>query len=279
VVQIPLGGLFSGFIIFYTKSASLLTSWPFLLILLTLFVGNEFLRKRYERLVFQVSVFYTVLFTYLVLITPTVLGTLGTPTFLLAGLLSLFLILLILQVIMRLFPDVYKRSARSLGMSIAGVYVCMNGLYFSNLIPPVPLALKDIGVYHSVVRVGPGYEVVYEPPGRYEFWRTTGYTYHRTPNEAAYCFSSVFAPTRLRTQIYHSWQQRSEAGAWVRESRIPFTIEGGREAGYRGYTIKNNVSPGEWKCVVETETGQVVGETRFSIVDVAEPVSRVTGRR
>jgi Protein of unknown function (DUF2914) len=279
MVQIPLGGLFSGFIIFYTKSASLTTSWPFVVLLITLFIGNEFLRKRYELLVFQLSIFYIALLTYLVLITPTVLGTIGIATFLLAGLLSLFCIVLIIRMVVQWFPDVYKRSARTLFFSIGGIYLGFNLLYFSNAIPPVPLAVKDIGMYHSVVRAGGGYQVVYEAPKEYEFWRNTSSVYHRTPREAAYCFSSVFAPTRLRAKIYHSWQRLDDAGDWVRESRIPFSIEGGRDGGYRGYTIKQNITSGEWKCVVETEEGHVVGETRFVVVDTTDPVGRVTGVR
>jgi hypothetical protein len=279
VVQIPLGGLFSGFIIFYTKSASFSSSWPFLALLIALFVGNEFFQKRYERLVFQVSIFYVALFTYLVLITPTVLGTIGTSTFILAGLLSLFVIILMLQAVMRLFPDVYRRSVRALFLSIGGVYLGFHLLYFSNAIPPVPLALKDIGIYHSVVRDDGLYKVIYEAPHQYAFWRTTSPVFHYTPNEATYCFSSVFAPTRLRTKIYHSWQRNTEPGGWVRESRIPFSIDGGRNEGYRGYTIKPNIRAGEWRCVVETETGQVIGETHFSAVEVAEPVGRVNGVR
>lgn len=279
MVQIPLGGLFSGFIIFYTKSASFFTSWPFLALLTALFVGNEFLHKRYERLVFQISIFYVALITYFVLITPTVLGTIGVSTFLLAGLLSLFCITLLLRVVMRLFPDVYKRSARALILSVGGIYLGFNVLYFSNSIPPVPLALKEIGIYHSVARAQGGYAVVYEPPGQYEFWRSTNVVYHRTPREAAYCFSSVFAPTRLRARVYHSWQRELVDGTWKRESRIPFTIEGGRDGGYRGYTIKQNLVAGEWRCVVETEQEHVIGETRFTVIDVEDAVGRVSGVR
>jgi hypothetical protein len=279
VVQFPLGGIFSGFVIFYSLSASLFTSWPFMALLVALFVGNEFFHKRYERLVFQMSIFYIALITYFVLITPTVLGTIGVSTFVLAGLLSLFCITLLLQVVMRLFPDVFKRSTRALLLSIGGVYLGFNLLYFTNAIPPVPLALKEIGVYHSVVHAGTGYGVVYEAPKNYQLWRTTSDTYHRTPNEAAYCFSSVFAPTKLRAKIYHSWQRLDPNGTWARVSRIPFAIEGGRDDGYRGYTIKQNITAGEWRCVVETEEGHVIGMMGFTVVDVPDAVGRVTGVR
>src|SRR3989344_746768 len=47
LLQFAFGGLFSGFFIFYTRSATLAASWPFLLILLALLIGNEVLKKRY----------------------------------------------------------------------------------------------------------------------------------------------------------------------------------------------------------------------------------------
>jgi len=63
-IQFAFGGLFSGYIIFYSQSASLAASWPFLLFLVFLFVGNELFRKRYENLTFQLSVFFIFLFSY-----------------------------------------------------------------------------------------------------------------------------------------------------------------------------------------------------------------------
>jgi hypothetical protein len=272
LIQFPLGGLFSGFVIFYTKSGSLFTSWPFLLILIGLFIGNEFFRKRYERLVFQISVFYFALLTYLVLIIPAVLHTLSTSTFIFAGLLSLIAIVLIVQLIAKLFPKLYRQGSRALWTMIILIYVGFNALYFSNIIPPVPLALKEVGMYHSVVRTVDGYAVTYQTPKWYEVWRSTSHTFYRAPGEAAYCFSSVFAPTELRTKIYHSWQWQTESGSWKREERIPFTIEGGRDGGYRGFTLKEQLNEGTWRCVVETDNGQVIGHTSFTVVNVGEQV-------
>jgi len=279
LIQFPIGGLFSGFVIFYTKSASFFTSWLFLAILVVLFVGNEFLHRRYERLVFQVSMFYFALLSYLVMLIPIIVGDINTGVFILSGLTSLFVIALLLQGVMRLFPDVYKRSAKTLVLSVGGIFILWNALYAANIIPPVPLALKDIGVYHSVVRTDGAYEVLGEAPVWFRFWRSTAYVFHRAPGSAAYCYSAVFAPTRITTDIYHVWMRQNAAGEWIRESRIPFMIQGGRVAGYRGYTIKANLMPGNWRCVVETGKGQVVGEMRFRIEDVEDTPTLVRSVR
>jgi hypothetical protein len=270
LVQFPLGGLMSGFVIFYTKSASLFTSWPFIALLFALLVGNEFLRKRYERLIFQIGIFFFALFSYLVLVTPILVGTIGKGTFLLAGVSAFSLMMLLLQIVKYLFDELYARSKKGIWMTVWGVFIGFNVLYFTNAIPPAPLALKEIGIYHSVLRTEGMYEVRYEKPHAYEFWRTTSALYHRTQNEAAYCFTSIFAPTDLRAKVFHSWQRKNSDGTWVRESRIPYTIRGGREAGYRGYTIIPNLPEGDWRCVVETEDRRVIGETRFTVKAVTE---------
>jgi hypothetical protein len=220
--------------------------------------------------VFQVSVLYFCLVSYLVLVTPMVLGTIGTSTFVFSTVLSLFAVALLLQAVMRLFPELYRRSMRGLVFALGGIFIGFHILYFTNTIPPVPLALTEIGIYHSVARVDGSYRVSYEEPAPHLFWRDTDYTYHRTVNEAAYCFSSVFTPTSLRTKVYHSWQRKTSDGVWKREGRVGFVLSGGRDRGYRGYTTKFNLQAGEWKCVVETENEQVVGETRFRIVDVED---------
>ena len=60
VVQFGFGGLFSAFVIFYTQSGVIAKSWLFLLILSVLLIGNERFRKHYQRLTFQLSIFFTV---------------------------------------------------------------------------------------------------------------------------------------------------------------------------------------------------------------------------
>jgi len=64
-MQFAFGGLFSGFVIFYSRSASFVASWPFVLVLIALLVGNEFFKTRYTKFTFRMSVFFTALFSFL----------------------------------------------------------------------------------------------------------------------------------------------------------------------------------------------------------------------
>jgi len=147
------------------------------------------------------------------------------------------------------------------------IYVALNFFYFTNIIPPIPLSLKDVGIYHSVVRVGEGdYRVVYEKPPWWLFLRDSDKEFHFEEGDSVYCFASVFAPAKLKTEIYHHWEYFDEtADLWKEHGRFSYPIEGGRGGGFRGYTTIHKYTPGTWRCTVETERGQVIGEETFII--------------
>jgi len=83
----------------------------------------------------------------------------------------------------------------------------------------------------------------------------------------------------LETTIYHHWQHRpfsktksGEKRPFHTTDRIPIKISGGRQAGYRSYTVKQHVNPGEWQVTVETEDERIIGSIDFSVnPSVTEP--------
>ena len=86
VVQFAFGGLLSGMLIFYGRSGDWSQSWPFLLLILFVIYGNETLRDRSMRLVFNLAIFFTGLFSYMVLIVPVLTGYMNVWIFILSGL-------------------------------------------------------------------------------------------------------------------------------------------------------------------------------------------------
>jgi hypothetical protein len=160
------------------------------------------------------------------------------------------------------------RHVRPAGAIVLGICLLFNFLYFLNIIPPVPLALKNVGIYHSLLtRAGGGYVALYEPSHWWEFWRDTSGIYTLSPGQSAFCFSSVFAPSNLEAPVYHRWEkQNSNDGAWETQSRLSFEISGGRNDGYRGFTAKSALTPGRWRCNVETGQGQLIGRVGFTVV-------------
>jgi Protein of unknown function (DUF2914) len=72
----------------------------------------------------------------------------------------------------------------------------------------------------------------------------------------------------LETTVYHHWQYRLSNGRmkhYATSDRIPITISGGREAGYRGYTVKQRPFAGDWRVDVETGDGRVIGSVKFRV--------------
>ena len=88
-----------------------------------------------------------------------------------------------------------------------------------------------------------------------------------------YVYTAIFAPSGISTNIVHEWQRHDEtSGKWVTEHRLTFHITGGREGGYRGYSLKKDVTPGEWRVNVTTDYGQLIGRAPFRVEAVSDPV-------
>ncbi len=269
LIQYSFGGLLSGMLIFYGRSGSFVDSWPFFFIILAVIYWNETIHDRSERLVFNLSIFFVGLFSYCILILPVVTGKMGPIMFVGSGALALFIMYWFFVLLRSVIPNYLVLQKRKLVMTIGLIFVLMNTFYFTNVIPPIPLSLKQIGVYHSVVRHDTGeYQLKYEKPAWWEFLRNSDHTFHAAQGDNVYCFARVFAPTRLETtNIFHLWEWYDEAShQWEQKSRISYVVEGGRDDGYRGYTLIGNYTPGKWRCTVETERGQVLGREVFTIV-------------
>jgi len=274
LIPFALGALFSGFTIFYMRSAVLSTSWPFLLIVLALFIGNEFFKERYLRLNFQISILFIAVFFLMIFFVPIVLGKMGDSVFLLSGAVSLLAIGAFIHFLYLFLPKEARGNRKTLIASIGGIFLSVNFFYFTNLIPPVPLSLKDAGVYHYMERTESGR---YFFQGEIKNWYDIFDFYeniHVKSGEALYFYSAVFAPTRLNTNIIHSWQYYNEVTKkWVVSANIRFPIYGGADGGYRGYSEKTNIFPGKWRVDVTDERGRVLGRTRFEIIAVDQEVA------
>ena len=272
VAQFAFGGLFTAYVSLYSRSAAVEVSWIFILILALLLIGNERFVRLYTQFVFQFSIFFTVLFSFLIFFLPVVFGRIGPSMFVTAGAVSLIVVTGFYYFLMYLVPERAKAESTSLARSIAAIFLTFNALYFTGAIPPLPLALKDAGVYHGVEKEGTQYQLIGESRKWYEGFLRYNYVFHRNVDEPVYLYTAVFAPTGLSTTIYHEWQHYDEASKeWVGEEKVPFPIVGGRDGGYRGYTIKTNAETGRWRVDVVTEFGQLVGRVSFRVVDTLTP--------
>ena len=276
LIQYSFGGLLSGMFIFYGRSADWLVSWPILLLFVLVMILNEMVRKRATRLLYYLSTLYIGLFAYLVLVVPVFIGKMGSVVFVSSGVLSLIIIALYIKLLGKIIPRFIKLQFRLLLFSILSIFFAYNILYFTNIIPPIPLSLIDVGIYHSVVRFDSGeYQLQYEPSPWWQFYREEGSVFHPRPNGSVYCFSSVFAPTSIQTDIQHSWEYKNADGVWQEQARISYSIHAVGSRGFRAYTLISRYHDGRWRCSVETTRGQVLGREYFTI-DSSEPPSSIT---
>lgn len=278
-MQYAFGGLMSGMLIFYGRSASLEDSWPFLLIIAGLIYLNETVRERSGRLVLTLSMFFIGLFSYTILVIPTFTGYMGAWVFLGSGLFALAVMYGFLRILALVIPNFLALQMRSVIFTVGSIFAVLNFLYFLNIIPPIPLSIKDIGIYHSVVYFPDRleYQLEYEKGPWWYFWKRSDTTFHPTPGGNAFCFAKVFTPTRLNTEIYHRWEYKDPEEGWVTHARVHYPIYGGRDDGYRGYTQIGSFRDGKWRCTVETGRGQVLGREKFNI-DSSEPPSELETR-
>lgn len=267
LMQYAFGGLLSGMLIFYGRSGSLSASWPFLLLIIGVIYGNETITQRGQRLVYNLVIFFVGLFAYATLIIPVLLGKMGPVIFVGSGLLALFIMYVFFGMIAWLIPNFVQLQKRNVVFIIGIIYLMFNLLYFTNLIPPIPLSLKQVGIYHSVMKDEGGmYNVTYEKPAWWEWYRDSDRVFHYATGEDIYCYASVFAPSRLNVSVYHRWEYFDETEKrWKEHGRLSYGIVGGRDDGYRGYTQISGYHEGMWRCTVETERGQAIGRETFEV--------------
>lgn len=274
VLQFCFGGLASNLLVLYGRSGTFAASTLFFLILAGMLLGNEFLKTRYQQLRFNIVVYYILLFTYAIIAVPTfIFHSIGTTVFLASGVISLAIIAVFLWLVYRLVLRGRQRETQLYEVSflIGIVFVFFNGLYFLGIIPPVPLVLRDVGLYHSLVKQGTEYAAEYEEGPVWKFWRSTSTTFTQTPNSRAYCFSAIFAPTKLTAPIYHRWERYDATlGRWVTSSNVELPIAGGRDEGYRTYSTRTHLEEGRWRCSVETKDKALIGRFTFKVVNSAQ---------
>jgi hypothetical protein len=169
----------------------------------------------------------------------------------------------------------FAESKKLLFAAIGGIFLLVNMLYFTGLIPPIPLSLKDAGVYYSVQRNSAG---DYQTVGEQQVWQNYFKLYpdfHAVAGLPVFVYSAIFSPPALNLGVVHQWQYLDGNGRWQTVNTINLRIVGGRDGGFRTYSEKTTgLTPGHWRVNVLTTTGQLIGRVRFNLV-MAEALPKV----
>ena len=274
ILQFFFGGILSTYLVFYFRSADILVTWPFIAVLLLAFIGNESLKRHYIRLSFQISLFFLSIYSFEIFLVPVLTHQIGSKIFLFSGITSLVFISIFLAILFFFIKDKFKESKKLIAVLILGIFLLVNLLYFTNLIPPIPLSLKDAGIYHSIEKdSNNNYNVSYEDYG-WKGYFTLYPNFTEVPGDPIYAFSAIFSQQNLNLTIVHEWQYYDATQEkWTTESVVNLPVTGGRDGGFRTYSENSNLAVGKWRVNIKTVEGQTIGTLRFNIVLSAnEPV-------
>ncbi len=264
LLHFMLGTLLNSYTIFYSKSASAFTSFIFILVLIALLMLNEF--KRFGKSQTQVHVAFLSLSltSYFIALIPILLGFIGIIPFLIAVLLSAISFLGYFKWLKPELVRLPKLSLTHLILPFSSIQIIFVILYFLQAIPPVPLSVNYMGIFHDIKKKEGEYELSYTRP-RWKFWQHGDQTFSARPGDPIFCFAQIFSPTGFKDKLQIRWLFNDPRLGWVPSDAIPLSIVGGREEGFRGFTKKMYYQPGEWRVQVETRDGREVGRIGFYI--------------
>lgn len=263
-----LGTLLNASLIFYIRSASSLLGWDlvFITAIAALLVLNELPRFRAIGPLVRVALLSFVTTSYLTYLLPVLFGFLSNWLFFAAVALGAGLTVGIWKAYAWLTRDPNWTFRRAVLPGLV-CQVLLVSLYLANVIPPVPLSLRFIGVYHEVRPEGPRHRLFYLPQG----WRVTSHgdiEFRARPGDRITMFARIFAPRNFRDGLDVRWAYHDKrSGTWTGTDAIPLNITGGLQEGWRAVAYKENYQPGEWRVQIETSDHRVVGHLRFTIVE------------
>jgi hypothetical protein len=258
------GSLLSGFTVFYFKSSSIFVSFGFLLVLIGLLVANELKRFKELEIPFKWALFALCLLSYLLYVVPIVLGYIGLTTFLISWVLTLVSIALIV-VYLRKQKDIAVKIEKVVVLPSTAILAVFAIAYWLQLVPPVPLSIKYMGIYHQVQRTPDGrYELLHQKPW-WKFWQNGDQVFMASPGDKIFCYFRLYSPAKFKDEIRLHWLKKDPLRGWESQDKVPLRVSGGREEGFRGFGTKANYEPGNWRVQVETTEGREIGRVYFEI--------------
>jgi hypothetical protein len=256
LVHFLMGALLNLYAIFYFKSSSLLVSFGFLGLLVVVLLANELRRIKSAGLAFKFALLSLCFLSFSACLVPMLVGSIG-PTVFLASMLA---------GCVPLAAAAWRVPARrQILVPLGCVVVGFLAFYLFRLIPPVPLSIPFIGVYHQVERTETGYRLSHERPS-WRIWHNGDQRFLAQPGDRVYVYFRIFSPARFSDEVQMRWLWKDPARGWTPQDAIPIRIVGGREQGFRGYGFKANYQPGDWKVQVETADGREIGRVYFDLI-------------
>jgi len=258
-----LGTLLNLYTLFFFKSSSLLVSFFFMLVIVALLLANEFGPFQRLGLPFKSALLGLCLLSFSAAVVPMIFGQVSTRVFLVSMAVGCLPMLALAAGIRRRSPERFPAVRQQMLVPFGLMLVVFLGAYLLRVIPPVPLSIPFIGVYHAVERTQDAYRLSHERP-IWAFWRNGDQQFRAQPGDRVYVFFRVFSPGSFADEVNMRWFHREQRG-WALQDSIPIKILGGRAEGFRGYGFKSKYQPGAWKVHIETTDGREIGRVYFDV--------------
>lgn len=272
------GSALSFVCVYAIRSAALSVSWPLLVILFLCVLANELVSSHHFRFTLDIGVLLVALLFFVIFNAPVLIKVQNDTTFLISIVLAMVFSLLYLFLLQFTSESASEEAPKLYALGI-GIPMFIGMLYFLNVIPAVPLSLEAGGVYHTVSKEEAGVFLGSQEEGTRLFASLRTPLYHvRSDDTGVYFFSAVHAPALLTAPLSHVWEYYNrETKTWIPQATIAFTLDGGREDGYRAYSKKEAITDGLWRVTVKVDDKRIVGRMKFYIINNGEdvPVTQV----
>ena len=252
LVSFFLGTFLSHVLVYYFRSSDVLQMWPIFSIVILAILANEFLYG----VVPDILLFFIAVTLFVIFDVPIALNKVNSNTFMISILVSVILISIMTLILQRIYLS-GKEFVLLIIFSILFPFLLLR-LYYINYIPAVPLALGDSGFYSNIYKQEGDNNTDYtkEKNGLVEnkkffYFDDDYYNYTSIKDSGIYFFSSIISPSNVTAEITHVWEKYDATKKiWIEKARINYSVSGGRDTGYRGYSYLQNITEGEWRVRV-----------------------------
>lgn len=261
------GSALSFILVYALRSAAFSVSWPLFVILLLCVIANESVSTHNFRFTLDVGVLLIATLFFIIFNTPLILKTQNDIVFGISIAVAIAISMLYVKLLKYSSETATHEAPRTYALAI-GIPMFVGMLYVLNIIPAVPLSLKDSGIYHNVTREDGGSFIVETETDTRMLAKYKTPIYHLSSTDSGvYFFSAVNAPAELTAPLSHVWEYYNEKTLkWIPSTTVAFDLAGGREDGYRAYSKKESITEGLWRVTVKVDSKRVVGRVKFKVV-------------
>lgn len=264
LIHFMLGTLLNAYTIFYFQSASGFTAVGFIVLICALLALNELPRFHKLGPVVLHGLYSICLTSYLAYLFPVLIGQIRPWMFYLSVAVALAPLTLYVALLWR-WSGSLGHVARHAAIPIFGVQLAFVFLYAFRLAPPVPLATKEMGIYHRVERARDGRHLFHQTRPGWKFWLQGDQEFLERPGDKVYCFARVFAPARFHDRVDVVWFHDDPRKGWGQYYRLPLSVSA---SGVRGFAIDAFLTEpprGNWRVEIQSEDGRTIGQLHFRV--------------